>query len=354
MSSNDISLPSQHTYGSSQSFGSAGTAGFMATQFSNTAHANTSFHPELQLNTSGHMVHSRTTTPNTPTAPSQSLPSVPPSSQPTTRLAPIQRGRVLGQRNISDGELDILFEVMLEHLPMGATGWASVTADYNARAQAAGYGTRENEQLRRKMRKLIKEAGGRKPMGKSKKAKRLLKAWEVDWAIRGRYGAGVLDDSAAADDSSEDDDDNGDAENHSLRSQSQSTGCSQSQGTWVVEKAYKSSLPAAQESPIRSRNNATLQAISNIASAFDPDQIRVRDEAKAKQRVLLLQLTNAQQEIQRLHAEVDRLRNALSAAELRAQRAEDRLEMEKDKFSFELKSSSSPVNRKRARTEQEI
>ncbi|KAJ3963819.1 hypothetical protein EV361DRAFT_983653 [Lentinula raphanica] len=334
MSSNDTSPTSQNVLGSSQSIGSAGTTGFMGTPFLNTPHGNT--YPESER----HM------------------------------LAPIQRGRAPGQRNITDGELDILFEVMLTHLPMGATGWASVTADYNARAQAAGYCTRENEQLRRKMRKLIKEAGGKKPTGKSKKAKRLLKAWEVDWAIRGRYGAGVLDDSAAADDSSEDDDENAETENHLVSLHSQSSGQPQSQNTWVVEKAYKSSQPIAQESPVRSRNNATLQAISNIASAFDPEQVRVRDEAKAEQRILLLQLANAQQENQRLHTEVDKLRNALSVAELRAQRAEDRLELEKEKFNFELKileergshrrrhyswsqssRSSSPVDRKRARTE---
>ncbi|CAK5277905.1 unnamed protein product [Mycena citricolor] len=256
-------------------------------------------------------------------------------------------GRREGQKNISEGELDILFSILLEVKPHGPNMWNNVALKYNIEAQKQGFPPRTLATLRRKLNKLIREAGGTKPTGQSHKSWRLQKAFEVDWAIREKYGCAVVDDTAGMeeDEGSDDETQVSQFTHDSQQSASSAQGprrlaasshSASQKERWVADKAYKVSQTPVELTSTRGRNSAAVQAISNLASAFDPANVKARDEAKAEQRVLLLQLADAQQELQRLKAENDRLRTALSEAELRAQRAEDRLELEKEKYQFKL------------------
>lgn len=111
---------------------------------------------------------------------------------------------------------------------------------------------------------------------------------------------------------------------------------SQSQAsTWYAEKPSRTRSQET-EQPGRARNQATLHTLNNISNAFDPAQLRLRDLQRAEQNALLIQLNSSQAEVRRLQADIGMLRNELLDERLRAQRAEDRLEMEKENFKLRL------------------
>ncbi|TRM56236.1 hypothetical protein BD626DRAFT_520451 [Schizophyllum amplum] len=250
-------------------------------------------------------------------------------------------GRAPGQRNFTQTETELVLEVVAERLPLGSEAWGKTTDLYNERAAEAGLPSRDVAQIKRRFKKLVSEAEAKKPTGESKKAKNLRRALEIDYDIRAKFGAGVLDDGnrgEAGDLLSDDEGDNSDdirslyTDNDDDIEVVKTPASKKTTSTFTVEKRHR--VENSLDVKPRARSSAAMNAITNLSAAFNPERLQQRDAAKAEQNALLIQLASEQAEIRRLHGEMDRLRDEL--AKERAARADDRLKWEQEKFDLKL------------------
>lgn len=227
------------------------------------------------------------------------------------------RGRATGAANYAPEDLEGLFDILEEQLPLGGKAWNSAADDYNQWAEENGRPVRTAKSLELKFKQLVKTS---KPTGDAECPPHVQRAHEIEKLMNEKAGSRDLDDGDIVDasdaiviTSDEEDDKHVD----------------------MKVKVEKTRGPIARRPPadrIATRNtarNTSHNLLATISNVLDPDTRRARNEehsVNSFQTSQIFTLTSQLREAQRV---ADDLRNQLmeadrqrNASERRADRAE--------------------------------
>lgn len=238
-----------------------------------------------------------------------------------------QKGRSAGAPNYSQDDIDALFDILREHLPLGGKAWNAVGVAYCAEAEADGRPARTAKSLELKYKQLAKT---KKPTGDAEIPDHVLQAWEIEDAMNEKAGTRDIDDEDLVDNVIEVSDEDSDDEKEPTPAPKKQTGIKAEAGATraIARRAPTNTFTAGTTRGSRSRGADSL--LSNLTSALDPDTQAARAEersARGLQATQIMALSSQLREAQNL---VENLRFQLSDAERRcssAERRADKLEM---------------------------
>ncbi|EDQ99283.1 uncharacterized protein LACBIDRAFT_316771 [Laccaria bicolor S238N-H82] len=240
-------------------------------------------------------------------------------STPTPQCADVKkpRGRATGAANYVSEDLDGLFDILEEHLPLGGKAWNSAADDYNQWAEENGRPAHTTKSLELKFKQLVKTS---KPTGNAECPPHIQRAHEIEMLMSEKAGSRDLDDEDIVDASD------------AIIITSNEEDVKQVN---VKVKVEKPRVPIARRPPadcIATQNtarNTSQDLLATITNVLDPDTRRARNEehsVNALQTGQIFTLTSQLREAQRV---ADDLRNQLmeadrqrNASERRADRAE--------------------------------
>ncbi|KAK7685823.1 hypothetical protein QCA50_011169 [Cerrena zonata] len=257
-----------------------------------------------------------------------------------------KRGRASGATNYTTEETNQMLMFVHEELPVGAKGWAVVGGRYRCWAEEVGVGTRKDKAIENKFKQLVKET---KPTGKATCPPHVLYAKEIEQLISEKVGTRDLDDEDIADVISSDDSDSdssGDELDGPPRKSCRPATSSALSQKPPVARAVKieQELPSAGASVRRPRGGAGagLEILSQISQNFTPAAQAARETSRTERALQSTQIMALNDQIRDANATITDVRNQLmasertrEAAERRADRIEQRLEMMQMMHSFE-------------------
>ncbi|KAJ7224043.1 hypothetical protein GGX14DRAFT_331331, partial [Mycena pura] len=218
--------------------------------------------------------------------------------------API-RGRPSGSSNYSAQELTLLLDLVEDRCPIGKKAWGAIAKDFNNKVRGLGRPERQEKALENKFKQLVKT---KKPTGDARRPPEVLRALKIDDLINARAGTRDLSDSdvelipGGSIDSSDSDIEVDDGPRIAI--------------------ARRNPSPPLQRKP-RASNTDLMH---KLASAFDPDRQRTRDEAKAQRAFEATQLFTLTQQNDTLRNQNMQLLGKVSELERKVDRAELKLE----------------------------
>ncbi|KAK2459528.1 hypothetical protein APHAL10511_008470, partial [Amanita phalloides] len=107
-----------------------------------------------------------------------------------------QRGRISGATNYSSADIDALFDLIEEHLPLGGQGWNSVGDTFNSWSQENGCPSRTPKSLELKFKQILKTS---KPTGDAECPPHVECAHEINELMNQKVGSRDLDDEEILD-----------------------------------------------------------------------------------------------------------------------------------------------------------
>ncbi|KAJ6479693.1 hypothetical protein C8R45DRAFT_1005805 [Mycena sanguinolenta] len=220
-----------------------------------------------------------------------------------------KRGRPQGSANYSKDNLSKMFDIIEDVLPIGQKGWKEVERRYNRSAKQRGWAERPPKVLENKFKQYLRQ---KKPTGSAACPPEVKRAHEIEELINQRVGTRELSDSEfddPSDPASSDDD------------------------LEVVERTAIARRAPTPPLPRKSRSKGADLA-NKIASAFDPEAQKNRDDARAHRSfentqllAMSQQLRDAQATAENLRSENNVLRNRIHDLERKLERSELRQEM---------------------------
>ncbi|KAF9029494.1 hypothetical protein BDP27DRAFT_1436582 [Rhodocollybia butyracea] len=210
-----------------------------------------------------------------------------------------QKGRSNGAANYTKDDYNILFPILRHHKPIGQRKWATVTEEFNERAEEIGRPTRFQKSLETKFKQLVKTT---KPMGDAELPPHVEGALEIEEMINKKAGTRDLDDEDLDEGDKLDSDSDSDKEN---------------------------------EPPVKKVKPITCDFVDTLSAALDPAAQVERDERRSSQALQATSMLTMSGQIQDLQRSNDNLRQRLEEAQrdlMQAERCADRAEMRADRL----------------------
>ncbi|KAF8219844.1 hypothetical protein L208DRAFT_1337383, partial [Tricholoma matsutake] len=231
-------------------------------------------------------------------------------------------GHMVGVANYSVEDLDALFDILEERVPLGGHAWNSATDEYNAWAQENGRPSRTVKSLKLKFKQLVKTA---KPTGEAEVPPHVKRAHAIDDLMNEKAGSRDLDDQDIV---------NADPEviEVSESKEKDMASCKDDKKVVVkVEKAQTGPLArrlsadriSAELSCTRSRNNGQA-LLANISQVLDPSTRRAHAEEQSVNTLQTGQIFTLSSQLRESQRQVEALRNQLADAERHCHNAERR------------------------------
>ncbi|KAF9566074.1 hypothetical protein CPC08DRAFT_127378 [Agrocybe pediades] len=251
-----------------------------------------------------------------------------------------KRGRVVGTANYSEEDIDMLLDLLEDHLPPGAKAWNVVGEEFNSWASNNKRPLRTTKSLELKFKQLVRTS---KPTGTADCPPHIERAHAIEDRIAEKVETRDLDDEDIVDDEDaiievmDSDVDEKEEEPRVKKAKSTAAVAASSKGPTKVKEEPKGPVarrPAADAttSSSRPRAHARTQAselISSISHALDPSLQLARDEERANRSLHSTQLLtisqslrDAQRTIESLRSQLMQVQQARHDAERRADRAE--------------------------------
>ncbi|KAJ7325460.1 hypothetical protein DFH08DRAFT_968688 [Mycena albidolilacea] len=198
-----------------------------------------------------------------------------------------KRGRPAGSGNYGKEDVNKLFELIEEELPVGQKGWKVVVKEFNKWAKKHGRPKRVGNALENKYKQYLKQ---KKPTGDAACPPEVKRAHELEDLINQRVGTRYVSDS-------EFDDSDGSSEND----------------VEVVERpsaAVRTAVARRNPTPpLRRKSRANGTDLANkLASVFDPDVQKARDNVRSQRAFENTQLLALSQQVRDAQAVAESLR----------------------------------------------
>ncbi|KAF6752144.1 hypothetical protein DFP72DRAFT_465184 [Ephemerocybe angulata] len=178
-----------------------------------------------------------------------------------------QKGRSAGAPNYSQDDIDALFDILREHLPLGGKAWNAVGVAYCAEAEADGRPARTAKSLELKYKQLAKT---KKPTGDAEIPDHVLQAWEIEDAMNEKAGTRDIDDEDLVDNVIEVSDEDSDDEKEPTPAPKKQTGIKAEAGATraIARRAPTNTFTAGTTRGSRSRGADSL--LSNLSLRSTP------------------------------------------------------------------------------------
>ncbi|KAK2463364.1 hypothetical protein APHAL10511_004620 [Amanita phalloides] len=247
-----------------------------------------------------------------------------------------QRGRISGATNYSSADIDALFDLIEEHLPLGSQGWNSVGNAFNSWSQENGHPLRTPKSLELKFKQILKTS---KPTGDAECTPHVERAHEINELMNQKAGSCDLDDEEILDNDTISIP--SDEENVCPRATAHQSGAS-SIALHITNRVLHAVTPCP-------RCQVGQEILNTISSALSPAAQQACSEEQnscSLQATQLFTLNTRICDIERnndsLCQQLSSLQHELSAAEHCADQAELKLEMQGISFQPSSCSSAQP------------
>ncbi|KAK7444569.1 hypothetical protein VKT23_015247 [Stygiomarasmius scandens] len=227
-----------------------------------------------------------------------------------------QKGRTAGSANYNAEDLEILFQILRERLPLGPKGWMEVEGLFNEEAQSTGRPGRTAKSLELKFKQLVKTT---KPTGDAELPPHAQEALEIEELMNEKAGTRDLDDE-------EINEVVGGAEdiNETEKATPQQNRRRENQENVPFQRTTQEpAAPRAVRRPTeRSSRLSGNDFLASISAALSPAAQIACDEQNATRSFNASQLIMLSSQVQDLQRTIDNMRTELADERRRAERAE--------------------------------
>ncbi|KAF8873371.1 hypothetical protein CPB84DRAFT_1854068 [Gymnopilus junonius] len=211
------------------------------------------------------------------------------------------KGHSAGAANYSGEDLDALFDILEESLPLGGHAWNSATDEFNAWAEENECPTQTAKSLELKFKQLIKTS---KPTGDAECPPHVLRAHEIDELMNEKAGSRDLDNEDIID-----------ANNVIEVSDTEEKTKEKKAMKTATKKVHVKKEKEDDRIQPRVPCNSGQELLSNISSALDPRTRFARNEENALTALQSQQIFQLNGQLHETQRQLEGLRLQLSDAE---------------------------------------